>query len=1219
MTGKKVAVSAAVAAALMLGTALLVTTRAFRGDAPRAGGPLAGRDGSRGDAGLEPPGNDRSASSPGDVRAGAIPRARNGGIDARPVSLRGKVTDIEGRAVAGARLIALHVKSWDAIGRAHREASLQYTVQSTDLKRLREEYLRFGEAAPAARSGDDGTYAFRGLADGDHRIVASHPGFLPSVESLAAVAAGAEAAADIELVPGRAIAGKVIGRDGEPVAGAVVRSEPSRAGAVQGTEKISRLAAAWEEGWVLVEGGEVETGPDGSFRLSSLEPDLHDLFARKAGRAGGRAWGVPAGAEDVVLTLERGAAVTGRVLDPEQSPAAAAEVTLSRAKPAEVHRIFDQRRAEVDIHGEGTRRVEVERKESGGRFRIEGVEPGAYDLAVKAGSFPVLARQVDVAGGDVDLGDLVLEEPRAISGIVLAPGRRPVEGASVWVPRLERSATPTNQLSSELPAPLVEATSGPGGRFTLSGVPRGPFEVKASAEGFADGAAAVSAGPVSSIEVLLASGSTLAGKVLDEETGAPVAGARVKVGFRETKETASDAEGRFIIRGIPPSALHDGRGWLNVTHAGFAPHSRDVVCLGRDEKSPIEVRLSRGGSVAGRVLGPDGEPVRGARVWFEVEGLPTDALGYNPARGLSAFSAEDGSFTIPGPSQLRGMIGDIKLFAAAVHPSHAPGRAGPIAFPRTGERWGDVEIVLSKGIVIEGKVTDAAGRPVPGARVDARAAAAAAGADPTSPEVRASARTAFSGHDGSYRIRGAPAGASEVRAQALGHAPAVIPVSPVEGNVLKVDIVLDSGAAIEGRVVDSGGAPVPGAEVEAFPEGELPGEEIDDAAEFSGRMARWSAIGLASARTGPDGGFRLPHLPDAPFTLLARAAGFEPEAARGFRPGGAAAEIVLGRYSAIRGAVIAADTKGTVTSFQVNVINKAKRAALRKSTGMVESRLGTEGELRFSDPAGRFLYDGLRPGEYEVTVVAAGFLPRVLDAVVQAGEELALDVLLERGARVEGIVIDAESGGPVAGAAIHAWRQDSSPDAGFHLRGGEATSREDGSFVLAGLADGKYVVNASHPFYALGGLPGGARMPELEVFGEAPARIEIRLRPAGSIEGTVRGLSRERTGNRELRHWLVLSPAGEETAGKEKDPAAAWQNHLYVDPSGRFHKSNVLPGKYRIDLKRQPVEEGRHVSLGPMGGFGTSNPAGPEETFPLGEVEIEAGRVATFEAAAPGK
>ena len=56
---------------------------------------------------------------------------------------------------------------------------------------------------------------------------------------------------DIELVPGETISGKVEDERGEPVADAAVRCELSRTSAVQGTERISRLVASWEEGRIL--------------------------------------------------------------------------------------------------------------------------------------------------------------------------------------------------------------------------------------------------------------------------------------------------------------------------------------------------------------------------------------------------------------------------------------------------------------------------------------------------------------------------------------------------------------------------------------------------------------------------------------------------------------------------------------------------------------------------------------------------------------------------------------------------------------------------------------------------------------------------------------------------------------------------------------------------------------------------------------------------------
>jgi hypothetical protein len=147
---------------------------------------------------------------------------------------------------------------------------------------------------------------------------------------------------------------------------------------------------------------------------------------------------------------------------------------------------------------------------------------------------------------------------------------------------------------------------------------------------------------------------------------------------------------------------------------------------------------------------------------------------------------------------------------------------------------------------------------------------------------------------------------------------------------------------------------------------------------------------------------------------------------------------------------------------------------------------------------------------------------------------MALEVLLGRGARAEGVVIEAESGRPVAGAAVHAWLQAPPQGLGFSVspRASDVTSREDGSFILEGLADGSYVFGAAHPLYAADGSEDAAALLRADLSRGTTARIEIRMRPAGSIEGTIRGLSRERTGGREVRHSLVIAPAGDRKPGK---------------------------------------------------------------------------------------
>jgi hypothetical protein len=52
-------------------------------------------------------------------------------------------------------------------------------------------------------------------------------------------------------------------------------------------------------------------------------------------------------------------------------------------------------------------------------------------------------------------------------------------------------------------------------------------------------------------------------------------------------------------------------------------------------------------------------------------------------------------------------------------------------------------------------------------------------------------------------------------------------------------------------------------------------------------------------------------------------------------------------------------------------------------------------------------------------------------------------------------------------------------------------------------------------------------------------------------------------------------------------------------------------------VKKQEMERGETVHVGPSGGFVSNRPVGPEETTVLGEVEVRARETTVFDAAAP--
>jgi RNA polymerase sigma factor (sigma-70 family) len=1212
MTTKKMILSLTIVLLLLGGGITLMTTDPFGAGGERKladpPGLAAGTAGPEGLALPERPEAPREA-------APSVPEAAVSLLE-EPIGIHGRVFDPRGSGIAGARVIALDLRRWTALAREWRERSLFRLPLEVDILALRDAYLRLGEGAPRAESGADGAYALRGLAPGDYRLLASHPAWLPSTGTVLAVSPGSAAERDIELAPGAIISGRVVDEEGSPIPAAAVSAELSSLAGARGTERLARLVEAWEEGALLIDLGRAEAAPDGSFRLVSLEPDLHNLTASKRGYLEAQAWQLPAGSTEVTLVLERGGAIAGRVVGPARRPLAGAEVVVSRRPSAEVHRIFDQRQADVDLMGGGRLR-EVTGEE--GRFRIEGLAPGAYELAVMSEAHPPLFHEVEVAGGLADIGDLALEASRAISGVARSADGSPLAGARVWIPRTQKSATPSNWITASEPPALVESTSDASGRFTLAPLPEGVFTVRAAAEDHAEGEREGVMAGSSEVDVVLGAGLALAGRVLDDVSGVPIPGAEVRVGLRVKRHTDSDAEGRFALGGIPFAALFRGRLHVQATHPDYGAATREVTPFAPAGEPPrVEIRLSRAELVRGRVLEAGGAPVRGARVAFDVVGISAAALGYDPTAGLRAFSGEDGSFTLPAPSSLRSMIGDIRLFVAASHDGHAPGRAGPIALPGSGEPWPEVDLVLPEAAAMEGMVTGVDGRPLAGARLSVRAVEKSGGdgAALYGPE-----RWAYSGADGAFRLRGLASGPSELRARALGHAPKLIEGLELAPGILRLDITLEREAVLEGRVADSAGLPLAGVEVHAFLDGELPGSGSDDLSEFARRMSLWSATGMASARTGADGRWRIASLPEAPLAILARAAGFEPAVASGVLPGRPAPELVLARYSVLRGLVLASDDRRPVARFQVEVINKERREPLRRTSGFSDHRLGSEGELVFKDPFGRFHFDGLRPGEYEIAVLAPGFLPRLQDVALVAGEEVPVEVLLERGGRVEGVVLDEETGAPVAGAVIgYTSPRETLGTAAFRGRflKDETLSGEDGSFAVDGLPQGSHSFHAFHPLYGGGHGPWLGKGVDVEVSRASVARLEIRLEPAGVLEGRIRGLAAGRRGGRWLQHWIIFSRPGDAAArSPEARAMAALRDRIDVDTDGRFHRAHLLPGTYRLELKRQLQEEGKQVSLGPQGGFSTSKPAGPEESFPLGEVEVRARRTATFEASLP--
>lgn len=187
--------------------------------------------------------------------------------------------------------------------------------------------------------------------------------------------------------------------------------------------------------------------------------------------------------------------------------------------------------------------------------------------------------------------------------------------------------------------------------------------------------------------------STLSGRVLAVDTGAPVPGARVRHLHGSCRNcepdlTVADAGGNYELPGVPRSQTAA----ILLEAEGFAHQYRMLEIRGDEPEVRLDFRLERGFEITGRVV----DSVSGAGLPDAKVGdwIRTDASG--AFRGLVVRSEGEEAIhlrvEVEGHSMLSANLG------------REPGQ-DPFEFR------------LPRGAIVEGTVKNGAGLPIPGARV----------------------------------------------------------------------------------------------------------------------------------------------------------------------------------------------------------------------------------------------------------------------------------------------------------------------------------------------------------------------------------------------------------------------------------------------------------------------------------------------------------------------
>lgn len=1006
------------------------------------------------------------------------------------------------------------------------------------------------DPSAAVRADRTGSFRIAVRRPGDRELLqAVAPGFLEAHSRLPRPGRRESDELALVLEPAAALPGTVVDAAGRPVAGAEVRVAPAeRRGPYRGGRPA--FARSGRDGRFQVEGLAADASHVVHVVRRGYSPAVEEVAPAPAVPPGSAR---PAALPELRVVLYGARALRGRAVNQDGEPVAGARVTTL---PEDVRwlpwRGAPPGRAEATTGADGA-------------FEVAEVLAGRSTLGIAAPGYAPFRREgveVPQGGGVTDLGELVLEPEAFVPGRVVDPEGAPVPGASVrsWRTsgtRMRRMYYPGSQ---ELAEPVE---TGEDGRFRVGGAAAGEVvRIEVRKEGWVEATVeGVRVPPEEPVTVLLRPAATVAGAVVDER-GRPVPGAEIRPAFRAMagmpgggyfRPQPTDERGAFEVTGFPP-----GRTAIEAEAPGYQASAPVTLELAPGERREgVEIVLAEGAAVSGRVLGPDGLPVAGARVAARGD----EAFGAS-WRGASVETGADGRFTLDTLAPGRVVLEATKDgFAAATREVElGPGGAS-------------VELHLGRGAEVSGWVLEADGSPAAGRQL--QLAPGVLSFDQRNQQTAAA--------DGSFLFRGVADGEYRLKVledwSVLWSSPDPIRVEggvPVSG----LEVRLPATATLTGRLVGLRPDEIQGATVQAMV----------------------AEMGLQGERAGevlPDGGYRVSGLTPGRWQVVAAAT-------RSGRQAQGKVEIEAGRTEAVLDLEFRPGhtVTGTVLSAGEPVAGAQVRVQSQSYAGTGDATTGIDG---------RFRIEGVSAGRQRLMVQDP-------QSGTMAFEELQVDgdrdvrVELES-FRIRGAVYAADGSGPVAGAQVQLQRAPDAERRSFAMAPSTVTA-DDGSFLLTGVAGGSWRLLVEKSGYGAHAsdveVPGGD-VEAAPVFLERAGSLEIvaRLARGGApsfLAVTILGPGDQVIGNSRA---TAVEP-GRFVLGTV--PAGTWELLLWTPEAPPQRVEVESPGTVEVVFPEPCVLE---VSVPELAATGMAaqltltDPAGrsPWSGFGAGQAPLDRGRL----------
>jgi large repetitive protein len=743
----------------------------------------------------------------------------------------------------------------------------------------------------------------------------------------------------------------------------------------------------------------------------------------------------------------RAATVSGRVLDSGGAPVAGARVSWEAYRTDEQTLVDETKGATPASLGETT-------TDAAGRFQVKLDKPGVeISIRVMPGALPgaLLAGPFD-SSEEVALDDVELPAVEKISGRVSDETGKGVAGAKL-------RATGAFSFDEDDVVFFSEATSGADGSYSIGNAPASGGSLSVRAAGYSP-STWPSLQRRTTVNVTLRKGGTIRGTVVDS-AGKPAEGATVIAGRVAAK---SDASGAFELTGVVP-----GSPAVEAFGAGDLAARKDTVGLKKGETAIVALRLGRAASVIGSVID---EKTRRPLAGVRVSASSSSSFFRDGARSRRARTDGRGRFRIPGLAP-RGYT--VRAAKADYLPVAMPGILAGVSSP------GTVAIALQKAASVSGRVTDESGAPVPGARVrfarNSNVRALMRGG-PAAFLGRPGVKT---GPDGAFRMGGLAAEKNlTLEAAKPGYVTAKRHgITLKAGEPIKdVALVVKRGLEARGRVVDSAGQPIAGAEIRL------------SRAERGGARFVFQFGGMnpekPDATSGADGSFRVAGLEPGDYALAVTRDGYAPKRV----PSVTVVEKGRNEWPPIvlpAGVPIA----GVVRSSKGDPVVGAEVFAF------------AEGVSRNSrtDPEGKFRLEGFGADRPVMVNVRADGYASLQRRVTPSPEEIVL--VLKTSGTIRGRVEDAATNRPVTDFTASYTESRGGFAGGMRIvmAGGESEKSfqsPDGSFELADVPPGKWNVRATSPGYR------PAEVSSIEVGeGETKKDVVVSLKKGGVVTGRV--------------------------------------------------------------------------------------------------------------------